>query len=291
MPALGLKVRIKRCLYLPRFVNKRMIILRSGGLGDFILTIPILSQALALYEEVLLYARPCHSSLLKDALPSIRTMDLDADLSRIGEWLPGADVVTFWSDQEWREELEEGGARNLYFPSPRPKEGPHVTEAMFANLEWSWRKEFSHRPWLGDHWTEGRSCLWIHPGSGSPVKNNPFSLFEDCACRWLAAEPANEVVFSFGEADEEVRNHFRIAALCEDQRVREISFSNPSSFRNELAGRGAVFIGNDSGPGHLSASIGIPTKVLFRASDPAIWRPLGPRVKIYDSFSEVSKIL
>jgi len=107
----------------------------------------------------------------------------------------------------------------------------------------------------------------------------------------LAAAPENEVVFSFGEADEEVRNHFSLTAVCEDQRVRATSLSNLSSFRNELSERGAVFIGNDSGPGHLSASIGIPTKILFRASDPAIWRPLGPRVKIYDLSSEVSKIL
>jgi ADP-heptose:LPS heptosyltransferase len=41
-----------------------------------------------------------------------------------------------------------------------------------------------------------------------------------------------------------------------------------------------VFIGNDSGPGHLAGIIGVRTVSLFGASDPIRWRPLGPAVTV-----------
>lgn len=42
-----------------------------------------------------------------------------------------------------------------------------------------------------------------------------------------------------------------------------------------LLGRAALFVGNDSGPAHIAAAMGCPTVVIFGASDPTIWRPLG----------------
>ncbi len=39
-----------------------------------------------------------------------------------------------------------------------------------------------------------------------------------------------------------------------------------------------VFVGNDSGPGHLAGAIGVPSVVLFGPTKPDVWRPLGPRV-------------
>jgi len=42
----------------------------------------------------------------------------------------------------------------------------------------------------------------------------------------------------------------------------------------------ARYIGNDSGPSHLAAIVGIPTLCLFGPTDPARWRPLGPAVTV-----------
>ncbi|HWR50210.1 MAG TPA: glycosyltransferase family 9 protein [Bryobacteraceae bacterium] len=39
-----------------------------------------------------------------------------------------------------------------------------------------------------------------------------------------------------------------------------------------LAGA-ALFIGNDSGPAHMAAAFGIPSVVIFAASDPVVWAP------------------
>ena len=41
-----------------------------------------------------------------------------------------------------------------------------------------------------------------------------------------------------------------------------------------------LFIGNDSGPSHLAGIMGLPTVALFGPTDPAIWKPLGPKVQV-----------
>ncbi|MFL6350722.1 MAG: glycosyltransferase family 9 protein [Bryobacteraceae bacterium] len=40
-----------------------------------------------------------------------------------------------------------------------------------------------------------------------------------------------------------------------------------------LLSKAAVFVGNDSGPAHMAAAFGVPSVVLFGASNPAIWGP------------------
>lgn len=47
-----------------------------------------------------------------------------------------------------------------------------------------------------------------------------------------------------------------------------------------LAARAALFVGADTGPTHLAAAAGVPTVALFGPSDPARFRPLGPRVSV-----------
>jgi ADP-heptose:LPS heptosyltransferase len=40
-----------------------------------------------------------------------------------------------------------------------------------------------------------------------------------------------------------------------------------------LLSKAALFIGNDSGPAHMAAAFGVPSVVLFGASNPSIWGP------------------
>ncbi len=41
-----------------------------------------------------------------------------------------------------------------------------------------------------------------------------------------------------------------------------------------------VFVGNDSGPAHLAAALGVPVVVIFGASDPEIWGPWRARAEV-----------
>jgi ADP-heptose:LPS heptosyltransferase len=47
---------------------------------------------------------------------------------------------------------------------------------------------------------------------------------------------------------------------------------------NELR-TASLFVGNDSGPSHLAGIMGLPTIALFGPTDPAVWKPMGPRVR------------
>ena len=43
--------------------------------------------------------------------------------------------------------------------------------------------------------------------------------------------------------------------------------------------RAGLYVGNDSGVSHLAAACGAPTLALFGPTDPALWAPVGPRVR------------
>jgi hypothetical protein len=52
-----------------------------------------------------------------------------------------------------------------------------------------------------------------------------------------------------------------------------------SEFAAEVAAA-RLFIGADTGPTHLAAQLGVPTLALFGPTDPAIWAPVGPAVRV-----------
>ena len=166
-------------------------------------------------------------------------------------------MITFWRDEEWKRELRIGGSENLYFLESRPTGCVHFSRTMFSKLEWDWPEEYSKRAWLGDHWTGGDDLLWIHPGSGSDKKNAPLSCFAGFARKWLDSKTMNKVAFSFGEADEEVWSSFEKLEIVKDRRVRVVRSASLCELRKMMVEQASVFLGNDSGPGHLAASLGI----------------------------------
>jgi len=42
----------------------------------------------------------------------------------------------------------------------------------------------------------------------------------------------------------------------------------------------ALFLGHDSGISHLVAAVGTPCVLLFGPTDPAIWAPANPKVRV-----------
>jgi heptosyltransferase-3 len=118
----------------------------------------------------------------------------------------------------------------------------------------------------------------VHPGSGSGSKNAPVSWFLHRIEDWLAQGQGRVAFVSFGEADAEVEKQFLL-----DGGALPLKYVRPDSlqeFSQLLVDEAALFIGNDSGPAHLAASLGIPTEVVFVSTDPEIWRPLGEVVEV-----------
>ena len=269
----------------------RIIIVRGGGLGDFLLTLPIVFEALSRYEEVVLFTKSGYRELLTGDLKKVRVLDLDGEWDTLRSLAKESELITFWKDSAWLKESEGYNLRKLHTLEPRPTSEPHVTKAMFERLDWRISSETLRAPWLGDRWNPGNDTRWIHPGSGNPEKNAPFALFERRAREWLDRTPNSSVVFSFGEADESVLSLARASDLSAHSRVRLKTFETLGSFKNALVESASNFVGNDSGPCHLASMLGIPTDVFFRSTNPMVWKPLGPRVRVYLDDSGANRIL
>jgi len=115
----------------------------------------------------------------------------------------------------------------------------------------------------------------IHPGSGSRQKCWPAERFALLAEKIGAS--GRQVRVLLGEVEAERFSDADIRRLESAAPVaRPATYVN---LLNEIIA-GSCFIGNDSGPTHLAAIVGVPTVALFGPTDPAIWRPLGPRVVV-----------
>ncbi len=258
-----------------------LFLIRGGGLGDFLLTLPLIFEACNLYAKVHLYTRLAYKALLMgECPPNLFIHDMDAEFDQILDSCLKADVITFWSDEEWIESLRSCGTKSVVCLQSNPLEKPHVVTRFFLDLGWETTPDPLNFPWLGDRWNHASKTLWVHPGSGSVTKNADFAFFEKKARKWLAADAGNRVVFSFGEADENPFLAFKQSPIREIHSVGVERFPSLSELKEMMLSRAGAYLGNDSGPTHLAAMMGIPTEACFVSTDPGIWRPLGPRVKL-----------
>ena len=113
----------------------------------------------------------------------------------------------------------------------------------------------------------------VHPGSGSPDKCWPVDSYLHLIEQLHHAGHRCHIIL--GEVELERWPADQISRLHSAEEI-----VHPATYfdlLNELS-HCSAFIGNDSGPGHLAGIIGIPSVVLFGPTDPAVWKPLGPRV-------------
>ncbi|HTW94825.1 MAG TPA: glycosyltransferase family 9 protein [Tepidisphaeraceae bacterium] len=115
----------------------------------------------------------------------------------------------------------------------------------------------------------------IHPGSGWRDKCWPAERFAALAEKIAASGRAVRIVL--GEVETE-----RFSAVDIRRLESAAAVIRPASYINLLTEITAAraFIGNDSGPTHLAAIVGVPTLALFGPTDPAVWRPIGPRIVV-----------
>lgn len=124
--------------------------------------------------------------------------------------------------------------------------------------------------------------LVLHVGAGGAAKRLPPVVCADLVRAWTRA--GGEYCLSCGPADE--------GSLAEvTQALGAIGSSAEMERRTarlslvDLAGLftlASAAVGADSGPLHLAASLGVRTLVFYTASDPAIWRPIGPQASVVD---------
>jgi heptosyltransferase-2 len=113
--------------------------------------------------------------------------------------------------------------------------------------------------------SRGGGTVLIHTGAGQPVRVWPLERYRRLAAR------LREKAFSVRVACDPGQRDWWLQA-------GEASVATPATVTELIAlmdGAG-VFIGNDSGPGHLAAFFGVPTFTLFGPQLPEWFAPLHP---------------
>ncbi len=264
----------------------RVLVIRGGAIGDFILTLPALrllrGTIAGCHLEVIGYpaiAELARAAGLADTIRSLehRTMaPLFAKTAPIDEALAEHLrsfnlVVSFLYDPDghFRTSLERVGVKTLIECSPLVKpDGPHASKqlaqgleklAMFLEAGHLHRAHFERQP-------ANNPRIAIHVGSGSEKKNWPLENWLQIANSF----PNQEIIFITGEAEQE---------RGIQPTGHPIWHSLPLT---ELATRLSTctaFLGHDSGISHLAAACGVPSLLLFGPTDPAIWAPPQPWVQ------------
>lgn len=272
---------------------RRILVLRGGALGDFLVTLPALrllrTRWPAARIELAGNARAAELGVLGGYLDEAhsqheaRWSGLFADPPLppdFANWLETFDlVVNFWPDPD-RSVARRFPVRpgQLYLaasagpaaaPAARHFCGPLRTLGLQTD-DYCSRLRASGDPAV--------SCaaVAIHPGSGSPAKNWP-------AERWLelAGQIENPILLVLGEAEDErwsgpLLARFRAAA----RGSIEVADNLPLPILADALARCRLFLGHDSGVSHLAAALGTPCILLFGPTDSAVWAPPGAQVRV-----------
>jgi heptosyltransferase III len=259
------------------------IVFHHGALGDSVLLWPVLRAM----GPVTLVAPWAKARLAERWLAGVRAVDGDSpEWSRlfvgggqleagdgVRRVLAGADrVISFVSDRHdaWARNVEAlVGAHRITFVPPRPAPGGsmHIVHRYADRLG----IEPVHPPPRTN--TDGP--VVIHPGSGGSHKCWPVERF-DALIEHLHAV-GRAITLVLGEVERE-----RLAPGWPRRWSGRCEIASPDTLvdLSQVLAGASVYVGNDSGPTHLAAQLGVRTIGLFGPTDPRVWGPCGPDARV-----------
>ncbi len=275
---------------------KRILVIRGGAIGDFILTLPALKMLRdvfpAAHFELLGYKHIvalAEMSGLAEGTRSIEYGPLASFFSRDGE-LPlelmqyfksFQLIVSFLFDQDevFAANLKRAGVSNLLAASPKLTGREHAARQLARPLERLGLHLEDPAAWLTPLGAAAMDSerLAIHPGSGSERKNWPVERFAEVAKWWLAPNENRKILVVGGEADD-TRIATLLAVLSNDR--LELAQNLPLPDLGARLRDCGLFLGHDSGISHLAAAVGTRALLLFGPTDPVIWAPANPQVRV-----------
>jgi hypothetical protein len=123
-----------------------------------------------------------------------------------------------------------------------------------------------------------KDIIYIHPGSGSSKKNYSPDFYLKVA-KFAETHFKKNVKFILGPV--EMERGFDKFFPADKTIVPE----NTSDLA-DILGEAFLYIGNDSGVGHLAGFLGIQTVVLYKNTAPEIWGVVGRKVKLIEGSDE-----
>lgn len=282
-------------------LHNKILVIRGGAIGDFILTLPVYAALRAQFPSTRLelmgyphIAQLARAGNLVDAVHSIDARPLAGFFARGGTLDPKlqeffasfAIIISYLYDPDgiFQENVARATKAQFIAAPHRPDEraGIHATQAFLQPLTRLAIFDTDPVPCLKVQNTPRREHqLALHPGSGSEMKNWPENHWRILIQR-LAGETAWKLLLVGGEAEEGRLERLAAAAPC------EVARSLPLTELAVRLGNCAAFIGHDSGISHLAAAVGVSSIVLWGHTAEAIWRPLGPNVTLIKGLAEIS---
>lgn len=270
----------------------KILIIRGGAIGDFILTLPAITAIRRQFREALIeilgyphIAQLAMAGNLVNHVQSIEAGALAGFFARNGnldeklcEYFAGFNLILsylFDPDRIFQKNVARCSKAQFIEGPHRPSEqaNEHAVKVFLKPLERLAIFDADpvprltlistvRSPWLPP-------VLALHPGSGSDRKNWPEANWAE-----LLEQLVHQTNFDFlmigGEAEGERLQ--RLAATLPPARLR-VAQSVRLADLAKLIERSEFFIGHDSGISHLAAALDLSGIILWSQSNEAVWRP------------------
>lgn len=285
----------------------KILVIRGGAIGDFILTLPVLTalrqQFPQAHLEVLGYphiVQLAEAGGLVNRVQPIEARGLASFFARNGElpeelrdYFSEFNIIVSYlydPDEIFKTNVARCSPAQFIAGPHRPDEAQstHATQVFLQPLERLAIFEADAVPHLSfaPRPSARSPVLALHPGSGSERKNWPEDNWLALIELLLVTTNLNLLLIG-GEAEGERLQ--RLAAALPPTRC-VVAKSLPLA---ELGARMETcvgFVGHDSGITHLAAALGLPCLVLWAHTREEIWRPQGARVQILKENSGLARL-
>ncbi len=283
----------------------RILVIRGGAIGDFILTLPALKalrdarpeahmeilgyKHIAVLAEERFYAQAVHSI---EYGPLARFFARNPELpAELADYFASFDLIVNYlydPDRIFETNLRRCGVQNLICGAARIVENAgHAAQQLARPIQELGIKvvDFAERifPSIEDRefareylTSVPPPIIAIHPGSGSHEKNWPLENWIGLFSQGSRFADLEGLVVISGEADEAQTDQ-----LEREWKNRDVRFArNLPLPRLAAVLERSIFIGHDSGISHLAAAAGANCILLFGPTDPDVWAPMNENVQI-----------
>lgn len=280
----------------------RLLIIRGGAVGDFILTLPVLAalrQALGqAHLEVMGdpgRAALAHHPNYADQITDIEAWDLyrlfsrqSAIPDRLAAYLRAFDRIVAYlpaTADVFADRLRQLSHTRLITWTPHPPAGVHATDHLLRPLRQLCQAPFDPVPRVyltpeavaaaEQFWRQANlpasGVLALHPGSGGIGKRWPLAGWRHIM-NWATQQHIACLIIN-GPAEQAYVDELLQSTPCAGwPRTGALPLPQLAA----MLARCRLLIGHDSGITHLAAAVGIHTLALFGPTDPWRWGPRSP---------------
>jgi ADP-heptose:LPS heptosyltransferase len=279
----------------------RILVVRGGAIGDFILTLPVFSvlrkQFPTITLDVLGYPNVAQLALVGNLVDEVRSIEAQALAGFFARKNPKLDegltqyfskfemIISFLFDPDriFQDNVARCSDAQFIKGPHRPDETQplHATETFLKPLEQLTIFDADPVPQLvlplaAQVQLPPGQWIAVHPGSGSPLKNWPETNWIN-TLQYIINESPWSFALIGGEAEVDRINH--LAEILPLDR-RKVILNRPLPEVAQWLSLCQAFVGHDSGITHLASALNKPGLVLWGETVESVWKPLSERMTL-----------